>query len=218
VKDRAQALQQSKIAFKKGADGIFLINHFFLYKSLFEIYKEVRKSFSNRWIGLNCLDLTPLEFFSINFPKKIDGLWDDNARIDENRQNQEYPEQVLAKIKESGWKGLYFGGVAFKYQKEVTQIRKATKIASKYMDVITTSGAGTGISADLEKIAIMGKIASQEGSHLAVASGITADNIQDYPDAHFFLVATGVSKDFFTFDPQKLEYLVSKIERMIKNQ
>lgn len=51
----------------------------------------------------------------------------------------------------------YFGGVAFKCQRivEPQMLGKAAKIATNYMDVITTSGPGIGHEPDLKKIRIM---------------------------------------------------------------
>lgn len=46
--------------------------------------------------------------------------------------------------------------------------------------------------------------------HLAIASGITPENIQDYLDfAGCFLVATGISKSFEELDRDKTCALVS---------
>ena len=42
---------------------------------------------------------------------------------------------------------LYFGGVAFKYQRPVDDLAEATTKASRFIDVVTTSGAGTGHAA-----------------------------------------------------------------------
>jgi len=53
---------------------------------------------------------------------------------------------------QSNWKGIYFGGVAFKYQEDVTDLAKVAVAAMPFLDVITTSGVGTGIAPNLEKI------------------------------------------------------------------
>ena len=111
------------------------------------------------------------------------------------------------------WKGLYFGGVAFKYQKRVNNILLATKIACRYMDVITTSGNGTGVSAEPEKINLMSPIVQKYNKKLGIASGITINNIEDYKSVNYYLVATGISKDFFTFNP----ILVKKLAMILKN-
>jgi predicted TIM-barrel enzyme len=47
---------------------------------------------------------------------------------------------------------------------------------------------------------------------LAIASGITPENIEKYlPYVDYFLVATGISKTFDEFDPEKRKLLAQKI-------
>lgn len=47
---------------------------------------------------------------------------------------------------------------------------------------------------------------------LAVASGVTPENVQDYlPYVDDFLVATGISKNFHTLDPEKARELAGII-------
>ena len=125
-----------------------------------------------------------------------------------------YPIQVKNLINKINWKGLYFGGVAFKYQKPVNDLIKATKIACKYLDVITTSGTGTGIAAEPKKITTMAKIIKKKNKTLAIASGITIDNIKNYKYVKYFLVATGISKDFFTFNSSLVKELSDKINEL----
>ena len=53
-----------------------------------------------------------------------------------------------------GWAGLYFGGVAFKKQREVRRedFEHAARVAAPYVDVVTTSGVATGRAADVAKV------------------------------------------------------------------
>ena len=46
---------------------------------------------------------------------------------------------------------MYFGGVAFKYQRRVNDTILATKIACQYMDVVTTSGIGIELAYKIQK-------------------------------------------------------------------
>jgi len=55
-------------------------------------------------------------------------------------------------MRQTAWEGLYFGGVAFKYQEQPNNLAVAIENAKEYLDVITTSGPGTGKSIDLDKI------------------------------------------------------------------
>ena len=67
------------------------------------------------------------------------------------------------------------------------------------MDVVTTSGPGTGQVAHVEKIRIMKE--SLGDFPLAIASGINPDNILEYLSySDCFLVATGISRSFEELD------------------
>ncbi len=215
VQDINQTMEQMEIIFQNGADGVFLIGHGIRHKELFNIYSQVRDTYPDEWIGLNCLDLAPLEMF-LRIPKGVNGVWVDNAYINEELdiEEQQYPSQVKNLITKNKWKGLYFGGVAFKYQKKVNNTIMATKIACHYMDVITTSGAGTGLAAKPEKIKIMSTIAKKYNKKLGIASGITLNNVEDYNSVNYFLVATGISKTFHAFNPLSVKKLSDKISKL----
>src|SRR3989344_2491051 len=49
------ALLNTQIAFRGGADGVFLIGHNMPYTEVLYIYEQVRKQFFARWIGINLL-------------------------------------------------------------------------------------------------------------------------------------------------------------------
>jgi len=210
-----QTMGQLKIAFSSNVDGVFLIGHGIRYKKLFDIYSQVRDVYPVKWIGLNCLDLRPLEIFS-RIPPGVNGVWVDNAYINEELDinEQQYPLQVKKLINKNRWNGLYFGGVAFKYQKKVNNHTLATKIACQYLDVITTSGIGTGLAAEPEKIKIMSTIVKKYNKKIGIASGITISNVEDYKSVDYYLVATGISKDFHTFNPVLVKQLSDKINKL----
>jgi predicted TIM-barrel enzyme len=90
----------------------------------------------------------------------------------------------------------------------------ATQIACHYMDVVTTSGSGTGMAAEPEKIKTMSTVAKKYNKKLGIASGITPNNIKDYESVTYFLVATGISKDFHTFNPLLVKELSEKIHKL----
>jgi hypothetical protein len=209
VKSEKQALFNAAIARDLDADGIFLINHGIKSHILFDVFNKVKSEFPDLWIGVNCLDLSPAEIFS-KVPVDVAGVWVDNAHIHEDHNDQSEAGKVLEIQKANGWSGLYFGGVAFKYQRHVNDLEKAALVASHYMDVITTSGPGTGLPANVEKISRMN--AALNDFPLAIASGITPENIHKYlPYAVCFLVATGISKDFHNFDPERLQILIENV-------
>ena len=166
---------------------------------LLQIHRAARKRFPDWWIGVNCLDLTPAQVFEA-IPDDVSGIWVDNALIDERMDRQPDAEAVQSIRQTRGWPGLYFGGVAFKYQRAVSDVARAARVAAGCMDVVTTSGPATGQPAHRQKIAAMKAAIGQKP--LAIASGISPDNVVDYLDlADCFLVATAVSRRFSELDP-----------------
>jgi len=212
-----QVLRNARIAYEAGCDGVFLINHHGIpYTTLFDVCHVVYKKFPYWWIGINCLDLDPADVF-IKVVEEFDyasqeiaGIWVDNSMIDESFEEQVEAERIQEARRESGWQGLYFGGVAFKYQRPVDDWKKAARIASEYMDVVTTSGPATGEPAEVIKIQEMKQ--SIGDKPLAIASGISSGNIDRYLGiADCFLIATGISKDFWQLDSDLTKKLVRKV-------
>ncbi len=204
-----QVWRNVQIAKAAGANGVFLINHRITHQYLLDYYQAIKEKVPDYWIGLNCLDLGSAAVDSV--PKDTAGLWIDNAGIQERAENPTAIAETFATRRQaSGWSGLYFGGVAFKYQTPVTDLKKVAQLAIPFMDVITTSGDGTGIAAATDKIRIMKEAI---GDHpLAIASGITPENVTDYlPFADCFLVATGISDSHTELNPERVRQLVEII-------
>jgi len=114
-----------------------------------------------------------------------------------------------------GWTGLYFGGVAFKYQREVAAdaLGRASVVAMSYMDVVCTSGPGTGKAADVAKVIAMREAIGPDGA-IALASGVTAENVAAYlPYVDAFLVGTGIEARFGVLDRAKLADLLAAATR-----
>jgi hypothetical protein len=210
VVDAAQALRNAAIARQAGADGIFLINHGISSDELFAIHRRVLMEHpSYWWIGLNCLDLAPDEVFR-RLPAGVDGVWVDDAKIREDQEAQPDAERIGRAQRGAPGRPLLFGGVAFKYQRPVAELEAAARIAARHMDIVTTSGPGTGHAADLDKLRRMRS--ALPWTPLAVASGITPENVCDYlPLVDCFLVATGISSSFEELDRDKVHALVARV-------
>ena len=209
VESRAQALENASIAEDAGCDGIFLINHDSGHRELLGILHDVKSQHPDLWIGVNCLDLSPQEaFFAAT--ANVDGIWVDNALIDEESEEQAAATRIRSTREEVGFEGLYFGGVALKYQRKVDDLARAARVAAEYMDVVTTSGPGTGKSATVEKIKIMKDAIGD--LPLTIASGIRPDNVADYLQcADCFLVATGISRTWTDLDAALTTELVKRV-------
>jgi hypothetical protein len=210
VESLDQALRNTHIARQQKCDGVFLINHGLPHTALLDIHHKLFKEFPDWWIGINCLDLYPWELFDM-ITDEVAGVWADNAYIDERAEHQQDAESISAARQKSGWGGLYFGGVAFKFQRAVDDPGRAATLARNYMDVVTTSGPGTGRAANISKIETMkGSIGTFP---LAIASGISPENVHLYAGiSDCFLVATGISKSWTELDPKLVKTLVSKVK------
>jgi predicted TIM-barrel enzyme len=221
VVDFDQVDRNIRIALSDGAHGIFLINHDFAIPPFLPIIHAVRQAFPDLWLGVNFLAVTGADAFPILGDLeangcRIDAYWADDARIDERTALQKEAEGIADTRRASGWTGLYFGGTAFKKQRPVepADYEKSARIAAGFMDVVTTSGIATGHEADLGKIRDFRRGA---GDHaLALASGITPENVDRYKDVDCLLVATGINRegDFYNIDPARLAKLMRRTEEM----
>ena len=205
----AQALANARIAREGGADGIFLINHAITSDVLLRCYEAVMAEMPGLWIGLNCLDLGRSAIGVI--PQTVAGLWTDNAGIEEGGVDCTVSARRFADLRQKcGWKGVYFGGTAFKYQEPVRNVAAVAAAAIPFVDVITTSGEETGVAPEVGKIATMKRAIGDYP--LAIASGITAANVRSFmPFADCFLVATGISRSPTELDSSRIRSLADQL-------
>ncbi|MEM7498635.1 MAG: adenine phosphoribosyltransferase [Pseudomonadota bacterium] len=215
VLDAARTRENIAIAIGEGAPGCFLINHDFGVDAFLPIIEAARAAHPSYWIGVNFLAVTGKDAFPTlarltQEGAVIDAYWADDARIDEASDVQPEAEAIAAARAGCGWGGLYFGGTAFKKQRRVAEADHgaAAALATRYMDVVTTSGVATGEAADDAKIAAFRTAIGDRP--LALASGVTPANAPRYADVDAFLVATGINRegDFYTIDPARLSALV----------
>ncbi len=213
VLDLEQSLRNSHIARDSGADGIFLINHGVSYVDLLHVYERVRLEHGLWWIGLNMLDLKPPETLDI-LPRTVDALWVDDGGIQPVPGGGFLVDRAVEMhrlLRSPGFNGLtYFGGVAFKGQDRVSDYAGAAGLATRYMDVVTTSGPGTGHQPDVEKIRLMREAIGH--FPLAVASGMTPENVDPFLElVDYFLVATGINSSFTELDPKRVRMMADKM-------
>ena len=210
VSNRDQAARNVRIARDAGANGAFLISHGDVSDSdLFDIYLRIAEENAGFWLGVNCLGWGADELFA-RAADRVAGVWMDDALIDEAHDEQPTAERIAGVQQGAGWRGLYFGGVAFKYQRPVRDLASAARKAVPFVDVVTTSGPGTGRAAAPEKIRTMKQAIGD--APLAIASGVTPENVPDYlPWADCFLVGTGISYTFDELDPDRVRDLVQVV-------
>ena len=226
VLDVGQAKHNLATVVRCGAPGAFLINHDFEISPFLPIIEECRRAYPDLWLGVNFLGVSGAKAFPIlsDLGEKgvvVDAYWADDAQIDEWQKEQTEADSIAAIRESCGWRGMYFGGTAFKKQRPVepSKYHEAASLATGYMDAVTTSGIATGKSAEIEKVRSF-----REGvkNHvLAIASGMTPENVGDYMDvADAFLVATGINYpgDFYNLDPHRLRRLLERARHYAARQ
>lgn len=229
-----QTLEQADVAFKAGADGVYLIDHGNApiprkeKRGLLRVIDHlaaVKDAHPDKFVGINMLgggvkdSLEDLHYASRLGHLRVlpDGLWVDDAlgRIspatveeleDINEVRAAWPAAKSIRI---------LGGVAFKYTPTFSESPVftgwLTSLAANYLDVVTTSGEGTGKAPSVEKVRTMAEVAHGMGKPLAVASGVDASNLAAYGGViDEVLVASSVETTPYSgiFDQQKLAELI----------
>ena len=210
----AIAAEQANIAFAMGADGVYLIDHVTLnVEPTLDTFTMIDKEHSDAYIGVNFLGMYPMDALRIlktakdigHIARIPDGLWFDNVRREYIAGETRHYKHETPGLQNS----RLLGGIAFKYTETFTEDpRRAAHEVHEHahkVDVITTSGAETGQAPTPAKIAAMKKAAGIKT--LAVASGISIENISEYRGmVDEILVASSVETTPYSgiFDHSKL--------------
>ncbi len=187
-----------------GIKKVFLICHSYYSRSLIELAMEV-KSKSGLWVGVNLLGDGAEELLLGNDLQSIDGLWADDGLTHLSKN------KLIHINNNRTFKGMFFGGLAFKYQFQPSDLTVACENAKIITDVATTSGSATGSAPTKVKIE---NLRSCIGEHpMAIASGISVDNIQSYVGlAQYGLVASSITDKNELIIKDKLISLINKIK------
>jgi len=205
VREKSEAFVNADLAIKCGCNGIFFISHGELTSSsIIDIttdYDFDYRKYDVR-LGINLLGERVADVVN-DIACYVDMLWSDYAPSGDERQ------EFTKKRAEHLCCFEFYGGVAFKYQPQPSDLLLAAQEARGVIDVLTTSGVGTGHAPDIAKLAILAEGFEKK---IAVASGVTPDNaVEMLPYVDHFLVATGISKNFHTIDEDKCKALVNAI-------
>lgn len=195
------ALKNAITAMSCGCDGVFFISHGdmtpaeLLYLSDSDVFPNPQ--------GVNLLGFSVVDAMNM-VGSRASMLWSDYTPSGLERETLESEKHDMS------FSGLFFGGVAFKYQPQPSDLRKAAEDVRGFVDVLTTSGDGTGYAPEVEKLAVL---AEGFGNKIAVASGVTPENVVPMlPYLSHILVSTGISKDFYTIDQEKCKRLVDVVK------
>lgn len=176
-----------------GVNQVFIINHAVSTAELMDCAFKVRDRFTV-WVGVNRLGSSIDSSIQIDW--KLDGIWIDETLTKEHISNC--------------YDGMIFSGLAFKYQPQPTDLKEACELIKKTSNVAVTSGEGTGKPADLEKIQ---RIREYLGEFpMAIASGVSAQNVNNYKDlANYLLVASSITDHNEMIISDKLKELQDEV-------
>ena len=140
------AMKNAMTAMNCGCDGVFFISHGdmtpaeLLYLSDSDVFPNPQ--------GVNFLGLSVEEAMN-RAGKRASMIWSDYTPVGAERIAIEAAKSAMV------FDGLFFGGVAFKYQPQPCDLMQAAKEVRGFVDVLTTSGDGTGIAPDVAKLAAL---------------------------------------------------------------
>lgn len=212
LQSNEQAVEAAGVASDEGVGGVFIIDHKPSTKCNTDILlgaaKAVRESFPQLWVGVNCLEKDSVEALK-TFGKEpwIQGIWNDNAlrwasfaRVDMNGLNalHTYGELINEQRELENASTVFFGGLAMKgpgYIEDPFAAAAYVEYAQRYVDVVTTSGPGTGHPSPMERLRQI-KAAVEEGGKIAVASGVDAANLAGHLEfADYVLLASSIERE-----------------------
>lgn len=225
INDSAEAVRQAHLALDSGSDGIFLIDHLNKNnRTLFETYQALVQDSPDVFIGLNMLT-TPVAGMALDelnmaledgeISRLPDGLWFDDARL--------LPVMALEAMQRNPRlaRVRLLGGAAFKYTAYYTdepdEAARQAAFVAPLVDVVTTSGRGTGKPPSPQKIQSMKQTIGE--APLAIASGVSVDNLHEYAGAvDQLLVSTSVEVEPYSgiFEPAKLKELIEAAHQLDK--
>jgi predicted TIM-barrel enzyme len=218
VHDIEQVIFNINVARNLNADGVFLIDHFNSNS-----FNKIIEKFVNEYqtpefsVGVNFLGKNNIEALKLSAQLKCRMLWVDNANVDVPGQAEALAfKEAQSKLENPP---VLFGGVQFKYQNDrgKSNIMQSIINTENLVDIPTLSGDGTGKAADV--LFIKQAHSASLGCSLAIASGVSVDNIELFlPYIDYYLVASSIidkkSKNEL-FDENKLNELSSRIHNSI---
>jgi hypothetical protein len=193
--NKEQVFANVETCLSNDIEKVFLINHSVSIYDLLVCAADVKEQY-DIWVGINPLGMNV--DYAIQMPLAFDGMWCDQTLDSETS------------VIHRKFEGQLFTGLAFKYQAQPTDLEKACIEAVVASDVAVTSGIGTGYAADVNKVR---QIKEFIGHHpLAIASGVSADNVDDYKGvADYLMVASSFTDHNEMIIPDKLRALRDKL-------
>lgn len=206
VADNKRAVECAWVAIRCKCPGVLLISMSGENNLLDEIGLDVFRSTAGAIkIGVNYLGLRSVDALLRSQKFGYDATWTDRQEF--TRGELSADAKGMNAVHRPGHK--FFVAVAFKGQEPDPFPGDSAKLAAHFGFIPTTSGERTGVAPAVEKIAgIRRRLGPADP--LAIASGVTPENVDGFaPYVSHVLVSTGISRDFYDFDEDKLRRLMA---------
>lgn len=207
-------IENVRVVTEAGADGVFFINQNINVSRFLALVEMMRDhdSFQQLPMGINLLGLSSSTLVDAGRTLDVDMLWADDAAPD------------LVRPVRAKFPGPYFGGVGFKYQRDLPPdgVGPALAACAGVVDFVTTSGYATGVAPPREKLDFYAD-RLLPGQRLAVASGMSEENLEELVlddrregglRVHAVLVASSIEASFGKIAREKAQRMGKVFERM----
>lgn len=199
------AIKNARIAYECGAAGVMLISMTGDNDAVDAIADLVRMDNPGIKVGANYLAMPPGDAIERSQRRGYAASWIDQQCLTAGALTADASRLIAAMRADH----QVFAAVAFKGQPLDYNPGAAAKLACTLGLIPTTSGPQTGVPPKLDKLRLI-RESLRPGDRLALASGVTPDNIEHLaPFLTHVLVYTGISSTFYDFDEGLLRRLMT---------
>ena len=192
---------QCQVAVENGADGVAVITgeHRISDAQLEQTADRIKSKYPQLVLIINYM--CPTHDAMTKVPDFADGLWTDKGVDGRGCQSRVEEGATIRASRAADWSGRWFAGFFHKGgdrqlpEDDAALQALADQFLALHPSVIpTTTGAGTGIPADIPALARLFKAIGGR-KPMAIASGVDAQNVHAYlPYIDYFFVATGIEQ------------------------
>lgn len=210
--EEALARENAAIASRCGCAGVFLISMDGRDERIGPMARELMQAHPGLRVGVNFLTLPAPEALSRAFALGVAATWVDKPGV-RSDAIEPWAAGALASALAARPEHLFFGSVAFKYQRADADPPEASARALTLGMIPTTSGQATGSAPPAAKLAAIRARIGPEAP-LGLASGLTPENAGELaPFLTHALVSTGISGAPDAFDEALLRRFVAACAR-----
>lgn len=210
VSDQNKTIDIINKFFSAGCDGIFMINNKVACEELLLLYRNVRKLFPNKWLGLSLNDVLAHEIYEI-FPLDADAYWIKDIHITDNQIEELELNNILELKTSKQWQGKIIGQLRISTYDDEKNFNLAMRIARSFVDVVVIKSIN---SLSKTKFFLNSIRSSVDPRNLGMSfSSLDCTKIKHYlPHIRYLLFFDGLN-GYNYFDEEKFMLLVHTIRK-----